>query len=166
MIKDVLIGDQPALRKKAAPVDVQEISDPNFQQAIDELIETMEVKDGLGLAAPQIGISKQIVIVSLQNKARCLINPKITVKSKEVTTGEEGCLSFPGLFGDVTRHESVEVKALDRDGKEQTISAQDLGARTIQHELDHLAGILLPDRLKEQPSPRAKKKLAVAGKSL
>ena len=145
---------------------MQDIDTISFQQEIDELIETMEAKDGLGLAAPQVGVSKQVVIVSLQGVPQCLINPEITVRSKELILGEEGCLSFPGLFGDVTRHQSVEVTALNRDCKQQTIKAQDMDARAIQHELDHLVGILLPDRLKEKPNARAKKDLAIAGKSL
>lgn len=152
MVRRVLIGNNRRLRKKAAPVEPRTLKTPHTQTLIDDLFETMESADGLGLAAPQVGVSKRIIIVMQGQNSTCLINPRITRASKELRLGDEGCLSFPGLFGKVARHKWINVQALDRDGKELKFRAQDFDARVIQHEIDHLNGILLPDRLKEKIS--------------
>jgi peptide deformylase len=159
----ILLGDDPQLRKKAAAVTTEEFAQDSFQAAIDDLFETMQVADGIGLAAPQVGIAKQIVIVTVGNTPLCLINPVITQRSKEIRLGEEGCLSFPGLFGKVARSVSIEVEFLDRHGKKQQLNVKHLDARVIQHEMDHLVGILLPDRLKEKVKAPEE---AYAGRSL
>ncbi len=150
MIRKVLVGNDRRLRKKAAEVDPKTIPTPAMQALIDDMFETMETADGLGLAAPQIAISKRIIIVMQGQESTCLINPKIIRASKELRLGDEGCLSFPGLYGKVARHKWADVQAYDRDGKFLKFRAQDFDARVIQHEIDHLNGILLPDRLKEK----------------
>lgn len=165
MKRAILIGDDPRLRQKAAEVAVSELTTPEMQATIDDLFETMEIADGLGLAAPQVGISKRMAIVVLEDNSAgikgpiCLVNPVITNTSKERELGEEGCLSFPGLFGKVARFKTISVKALDRSGAALAFECSDMDARVIQHELDHLNGVLLPDRLKEKErAPESKSK--------
>jgi peptide deformylase len=153
----ILIGDDPRLRQKAVPLQASELSDMDLQATIDDLHETMEVADGLGLAAPQVGISKRMVIVVQGKTAICLVNPEFKPAGPERELGEEGCLSFPGLFGKVARFKQISVTALDRAGKPLNFTCQDMDARVIQHEIDHLDGILLPDRLKEKETAPAAK---------
>jgi len=164
MKRQILMGDNPLLRKTSALVQPEELSSDQLQNTIDGLFDSMEQADGLGLAAPQVDIQKRFVIVVLDNQARCLVNPQITQTSKERVLGEEGCLSFPGLFGQVARYKSVTVSALDRHGKSLSLALSDLNARVVQHELDHLDGILLPDRLAEKVEPGLE--LQVAGRPL
>jgi peptide deformylase len=159
----VLVGDTPELRRVATEVDPATLALPETQQLIDELFETMETSDGIGLAAPQVGISVRMVIVVLGGTGYCLVNPRITRRSKDLVKGEEGCLSFPGLFGDVVRNREIEFVALDRQGQEINQTVSDLDARVIQHELDHLDGVLLPDRIKEKIKAP---KVALRGRSL
>ena len=159
----ILLGDDPRLRQKAAAVTTQEFTHDSFQATVDDLFDSMQQADGLGLAAPQVGLAKQLIIVTVGNTPHCLINPIITSRSKEIRLGEEGCLSFPGLFGKVARAVSIEVSYLDRHGKKQQLKVNHMDARVIQHELDHLVGILLPDRLKEKVKAPEE---AFAGRSL
>ena len=151
------------LRQKAAQLTAQDLRNADTQLLIDELFETMLVADGLGLAAPQVGVSKRFIIVMQDSTPTCLVNPSFTPTTKERELGEEGCLSFPGLYGKVARFKSIHVLALDRNGNPVELNVSDMNARVIQHEIDHLNGILLPDRLKEKESaPEA----AFAGKPL
>lgn len=159
----ILIGSDPRLRKAAAKVTAEELASSQMQEFIDELIPTMQTADGIGLAAPQVGISSQIIIVVQDDTPMCLVNPSFKPLSDQRELGEEGCLSFPGLFGKVARFKSITVTALDRHGKQLSFEAYDLNARVIQHEIDHLNGVLLPDRLKEkEEAPEA----SVARRSL
>ena len=147
----------PVIRAAAAPVSAEEIRSSQIQTLIDDMIETMHEYDGVGLAAPQIHISKQIVVIEVENNPRypgmpkvpltVLINPQITSRSKKLIEGFEGCLSIPDLRGAVPRNESLVCEALDRAGKPVKIEVQDFFARVIQHEWDHLQGNVYLDRM-------------------
>lgn len=117
-----------------------------------EMVQTMYAEQGIGLAAPQVGVNKQMLVIDCDpsNTATpplVLINPEIQTYSQELATGEEGCLSIPGVFLDVVRPEAVQVKFKDESGRPQKMKASGLLARVIQHELDHLHGVLFVDRV-------------------
>ncbi|MFH1536369.1 MAG: peptide deformylase [Patescibacteria group bacterium] len=138
------------LRKKSKPIKSGDIS--NIEKLISDMIDTMYEDDGIGLAAPQIGKNIQLCIignkVTPDEKDLILINPKITFFGKKTEVLEEGCLSLPDIFGDVERSVKIRVKAKDQNGKEVIIKAKGLFARVIQHEIDHLNGILFMDKIK------------------
>jgi len=144
--------DNPVLRRKAKRV--RKIN-RSVQALIDDMVETMRAAPGVGLAAPQVGVSLRVIVVEVPededdpNSGRLytLINPRIVWASNEMEEGEEGCLSVPGWVGLVDRHTQVAVKALNRGGKEVKIKADGFLARVLQHEIDHLEGILFVDRL-------------------
>jgi peptide deformylase len=142
-----ILGD-PVLRESAK--DVQEIT-AEVKRLVDDMFETMYSEEGVGLAAPQVGISQRIIVVDPQqdqaNQRFALINPVVREVSKEVERGEEGCLSIPGLKDIVERPFSCVVEGLDLDGTERRVEAEGLLARILQHEVDHLNGILFIDRL-------------------
>lgn len=136
----------PVLKKKAQPLTE---FGPKEQKLFDDMIETMHVEDGVGLAAPQIGISRQILIAcpTAKKGEECVIvNPKI-LESSGREIGPEGCLSLPGITGEVVRFKKIKLQFQDRFGKVLQVDLKDFFARVIQHEMDHLAGILLIDRL-------------------
>jgi peptide deformylase len=138
----VKIGD-PVLRETAK--QVSKIT-PNIIKLLKNMADTMRAAEGVGLAAPQIGISKRVVVIDVGDGLIELINPEIvTMEGEEIDT--EGCLSIPGIQGDVKRAAKVQVKALDRTGKTVTYSGSGLLARAFQHEIDHLNGILFVDRM-------------------
>lgn len=144
----VEIGDT-LLRENARPVP--KVGD-NIRKLLTNMADTMYSADGVGLAAPQIGISKRVVVIDVGEGLLELINPEILqMEGKETDT--EGCLSVPDLVGEVTRAYRVVVKGLDRDGKEITVEAEGLLARACQHEIDHLNGVLFVDK-----ADRVKKK--------
>lgn len=137
------IGD-PVLRIKAKKIDEVTKKTNNL---IDNMFDTMYAEDGVGLAAPQIGISKRIAVVDIREDNKIvLINPEI-IEEEGKAVMEEGCLSIPGETGDVIRAEKIKVKTLDRDGNEIEFKAEGLKARAIQHEIDHLDGILFIDKV-------------------
>lgn len=113
---------------------------------IDNMIATMYDVDGVGIAAPQVGENIRLAIITDKGEAIPIINPKIIRRSLRQDTTEEGCLSVPGLYGQVKRSLLVTIMALDRDGEEYRLSANGLTARIIQHEIDHLDGILFIDK--------------------
>jgi peptide deformylase len=150
--------DDPVLRrkaKKAAKVT------PELRQLIDDMVETMRVAPGVGLAAPQVGVSERLIVVEYaeddedadadappaRKKLYVVINPEIVWASEELVEGTEGCLSVPGWMGDVARHEAIAIKGLNRSGQKIKINAEGWLARIFQHEIDHLDGILYIDRL-------------------
>ncbi len=137
-------GEDPALRIVANPV--KEIK-PVVHRLLDDMLETLRYSDnGLALAAPQIGISKRLVVIEYDDQLYELINPEI----KEMSGSEvaiEGCLSFPDVWGEVERAEHVVVTARDRNGEPVTIKADGMLARALQHEIDHLDGILFVDKV-------------------
>lgn len=144
-IRNVRLDTDEILRKKSKKVE--EVDD-KIRELVDDMIETMHQKDGVGLAAPQVGILKRVVVIDLYDDKGpyVLINPEI-VKEKGEQEVEEGCLSFPDKFGKVKRPAEVVVKALDRDGKEYKLKGKGLLAQAISHELDHLEGILFIDKI-------------------
>lgn len=149
MIYPIVTEPNPVLRKKAETVRADEIGSEKFQTLIDDMIETMYAASGIGIAAPQIGLSRRIIIAETgEHKPVAFINPEITSKSWGTVTSEEGCLSVPGLYGIVKRHKSVSAKALGRDGKPVLIKNKELLAIILQHEIDHLNGILFVDKAK------------------
>lgn len=140
----VTLGDE-ILRKKCRPVG--EVTE-RIQTLVDDMIETMHDANGVGLAAPQVGVMRRIFVVDIGEGPIVLINPEIIEMSGE-QTGEEGCLSLPGKAGTVTRANYVKIKGLDREGNEQVYEGTELLARAFQHENDHLDGILYIDKATE-----------------
>jgi peptide deformylase len=132
--------------------------DKNLQTVLDDMVETMREAPGVGLAAPQIGLSERVIVIEYFEKEEdeevegapkkvwTLINPEIVKASEEKLRGVEGCLSIPGLVGEVERHAEVNVKALNRHGKPTKIKARGWLARIFQHEIDHLNGVLFTER--------------------
>lgn len=141
VFKILEIGD-PLLREKARPV---EKITPQVHRLLDNMAETMYHARGVGLAAPQIGVSKRAIVVDVGEGLIEFLNPEIVAASGAVS-GPEGCLSIPGLEGEVVRATKVTVKGLNRHGVEVTLDAEGWLARVLQHEIDHLDGILFVDR--------------------
>ena len=145
------LGDR-ALRtpaKRVAKVDDE------IRQLVREMLQTMYSADGIGLAAPQVGVNKQVIVIDCEpdNPATpplVLINPTIIKSSTDVSPFQEGCLSIPGVYMDVTRPDVVEVSFKDENGRPRTLRATELLARAIQHEMDHLNGVLFVDRVENQ----------------
>jgi peptide deformylase len=149
--KIVTIDDKnDVLRKRATEVDPAEIGTDDFKTLINDMIDTMHKADGVGLAAPQIGVGKRIFVADTAEGPIALINPEFIKMSKGSAKYEEGCLSIPGKYGVVRRSKEVSLKALTVDGEELSFTAQGFFARVMQHELDHLDGILYTDRIQEQ----------------
>jgi len=143
-----IIGD-PILRKKAEDV---EVFDKKLRKFVDEMIDIMYVEDGIGLAAPQIGFSNRIIVVDASELIkgeypRAFINPEIIHFSEETDVKEEGCLSIPGVHEEVTRSVEIVVKYQDEKGRQFTETYTDWLARILQHEIDHLNGVLFVDRI-------------------
>ncbi|MBM7868924.1 peptide deformylase [Clostridium pascui] len=136
------IGDE-ILRKKSKKI---EQIDDRIQMLLDDMLETMYESNGVGLAAPQVGILKRVVVIDIGEGPVFLINPEI-IKSEGSYIDEEGCLSVPGEQGPVERPYKVTVKALDRNGKEIVVEGEELMARALCHEIDHLDGILYVDKI-------------------
>ena len=154
-LKIVKIGDD-TLRKTCRPVD--KIT-PRVLTLLDDMVDTMRAADGVGLAAPQVGILKRIVVIETEpGKVIELINPKIIAFSGE-QTGEEGCLSVPGRSGIVTRPMHVTVRALNRHGQTVDITGSELLARAFCHELDHLDGKLYPSVAERMLTPEEIKEM-------
>lgn len=146
MILPIITLPNPKLRQKSTLVDKNFLLQPTTQKYIDDLIETMVKKDGLGLASVQVDKLWRIFAVATDEGPLVFVNPLITKKSFFKNTDEEGCLSIPEVFGNVKRSQKITVTALGRDGNEFTLKAQGLLARVIQHENDHLDGILFTDK--------------------
>lgn len=144
----------PVLRQKARPVEAKELKTMPLQRFIDDMLETMDEYSGVGLAAPQVHESLRIFVAYLDPEGRAesepmaLINPEITILDEAKVEGWEGCLSIPDIRGRVPRAAHIKVSALDRQGKRIEITASDFPARVIQHEADHLDGILFFDRMR------------------
>ena len=137
----------PLLRQKAKRV---KIIDHSIRELIAQMIDTMRQAQGVGLAATQVGVPLRVLVVELPDQEPlALINPQI-VKRQGERTVEEGCLSVPGLRGEIKRSLSVTVKGLDPEGKEMRVKAQDLLAQALEHEIDHLNGVLYIDHLESQ----------------
>jgi peptide deformylase len=154
-LRTIVTLPDAVLRRKAHAVTK---FDKNLHTLIDDMVETMREAPGVGLAAPQIGLSERIIVIEYfereedeekedaPKKVWAILNPEIIRSSEEKVMGVEGCLSIPGLVGEVERHASVQVKGLNRHGKPMKIKAAGWLARIFQHEIDHLNGILFTDR--------------------
>ena len=152
----------PVLRRVAEPVSPEAIGSPEIQQLIDDMFETMAEYDGAGLAAPQVHVSRRVVIYGVDQNPRypdaeavpltVLVNPRITALTDEVEEDWEGCLSLPGLRGLVPRVTRVRVEAYDRTGRPLRFDAEGFHARVVQHECDHLDAIVYVDRMPSMAS--------------
>jgi peptide deformylase len=157
-LRQIVHLPEPILRRKAKPVTR---FDKDLQTLIEDMIETMREAPGVGLAAPQIDLPMQLAVVEYAEgedeeenedapakpkKLYVLINPEITRVSDEKVMGVEGCLSIPGLIGEVERHEAIQVKALNRHGSPVKLKVDGWMARIFQHEIDHLNGVLFTDK--------------------
>jgi peptide deformylase len=148
----------PVLREKARTVDKSELKTPPVQQFIDSMIDTMYEYSGVGLAAPQVHESLRVFVAMLdpegggEGDAVVFVNPEITVKGDQTVEGWEGCLSIPDIRGRVPRAQHIVVTALDRHGKRFELELKDFPARVVQHETDHLDGVLFFDRMKSMES--------------
>jgi peptide deformylase len=153
-------GD-PVLRRRARPVDAVT---PDIERTIADMIDTMFDEVGLGLAAPQVGISLRLMVVGDDDgrEARALINPAIAEQGGEIVA-EEGCLSIPGVFAPVKRAAWVRLEAQDAQGRPVSITARGLRARVFQHEMDHLDGVLFIDRLDPVTRDRIKRRIRKEG---
>jgi peptide deformylase len=141
-VRDVRVLPDPVLRQKAKKVTK---IDKSVQQLIDDMIETMRAAPGVGLAAPQIGVSLRVVVIELPGReVMVLINPEI-VKRQGERSMLEGCLSVPGYHGEIKRSGWVKVKAQDRQGRNIRLKGEDLLAQVLEHEIDHINGVLYID---------------------
>jgi len=150
-VREIVTVPHPTLRKNA-----RKVTDfgPKLQALVDDMVETMRVAPGVGLAAPQVDITQRVIVVefgdeedeTVEPRLYTIVNPEIVRPSKETVVGTEGCLSIPGLVGDVERSESVTVKGFSRRGQPMKIKANGWLARIFQHEIDHLNGVLFTDK--------------------
>ncbi|MCP4540011.1 MAG: peptide deformylase [Chloroflexi bacterium] len=183
-VRQIVYSDDPLLRKKSRRV---KRINPDMQQLIDDMVETMYEANGIGLAAIQVGVPERIVVVQLplerdpeqdpeeaptseRGELYVVINPKLTRRSREVEDGIEGCLSVLGWVGEVERHTSVMVKGLDRDGENVRIKAEGMLARVFQHEIDHCEGIIFTDLIEDPekiwPVPEGEEEAAEAAQQV
>ncbi len=140
---EIITRDNPRLRLKAKRVPKV---DDSVRRLMDDMVDTMLDAPGVGLAATQVDVQLRVIVMKVDNQLYSLANPEV-VRSSGEQIGYEGCLSVPGYIGEVARAEKVTIKALNRNGKEVRIKGEGLLARAIQHEIDHLDGILFIDRL-------------------
>ena len=149
MIREIVVLGDPVLR---APAEAVHAFDGELHDLVQDMFETMYDADGVGLAAPQIGVSRRVLVVDLRDEDRpdakvALVNPRITWVSEQVDKATEGCLSIPGLEDIVERPWRVTVEGLDPRGDPVVVEADDLFSRALQHEIDHLDGVLFVDRV-------------------
>jgi peptide deformylase len=145
-----MTGAAPVLHERAREVTPEEINSPEFRKLIEDMVETMQSADGVGLAAPQVGVPWRLFIAMSPQGPLALANPVFSKMSWRTTVDEEGCLSLPGEFDKVRRHKSLHVEGLNMDGDPVSFNAENFFARVLQHEMDHLDGILFVDRVREQ----------------
>jgi peptide deformylase len=155
-VRTIVTLPDPVLRRKARAVTR---FDTKLQTLIDDMIETMREAPGVGLAAPQVGVSERLIVVEYyvdeeaeeaedetKKKVWVMLNPEIVKASDEMVMGVEGCLSIPALVGEVERHDALQIKGLNRHGQPMRVKAQGWLARIFQHEIDHLNGVVFTDR--------------------
>jgi len=166
-IRKILTEPDPLLRQISHEI---EVVDDEIRKLMDDMLETMYVAPGIGLAAIQIGVPKRVMIIDLskeeEKKPLYFVNPKVIVKSKNNSTYEEGCLSVPGQFAEVDRPDKCHVSYLDYNGQKKELKAAGLLATCIQHEMDHLEGILFIDYLSKLKKNYIVKKLSKQKKVL
>jgi peptide deformylase len=149
----------PVLRQRAAPIPPDEIRSADVQRLIDDMVETMREYSGAGLAAPQVHVPRRIAVIEVLGNPRypdapsipltVLVNPVVTPLTEEMDEGWEGCLSVPDMRGVVPRYTSVRLEGFDREGQPIDLVAKEFFARVIQHETDHLDGIVYVDRMRD-----------------
>ena len=154
-VREVLRMGHPVLREKAKPVE--KLGTPELRALVEDMKETMKAKNGAGLAAPQIGVGQRVVIFGVESNPRypdaepvpftVLVNPKIVMLTREVEEDWEGCLSVPGMRGVVPRYTKLRYSGFDEEGNPIEREAEGFHARVVQHECDHLDGILYPQRM-------------------
>ena len=159
--KKIVIEPDPILRKESKPV---EKVDDELRRLLDDMLETMYAAPGIGLAAVQVGILKRLIVIDISKDKEkkdplFLINPKIISKSKQTSTYEEGCLSLPGHFAEIERPAECQINFIDYNGKKKEIKANGLLSTCIQHEVDHLNGVLFIDYLSKLKKDMIIKKL-------
>ena len=168
MLRKILTEPDPILRKKCEPL---EKVDSETKKLMDDMLETMYAAPGIGLAAIQVGILKRLVVLDIskgeeEKKPMFLINPKIIHQSKKTSIYEEGCLSLPGQFAEIERPAECILKYIDYNGKEKELKADGLLATCVQHEVDHLNGILFIDYLSKLKKDMIIKKLVKQKKGI
>ncbi len=173
-LRKIVTLPDPILRRKARAVSNYGKS---FQTLVDDMVETMREAPGVGLAAPQVGIGERLIVVEyaeppeegdeepkkeVKPKLYVMVNPEIVKTSEETELGVEGCLSIPGLVGEVERFSTVQIKGLNRRGQPMKVKAEGWLARIFQHEIDHINGVVFPDRATRvwKPEPEEEEKLA------
>jgi peptide deformylase len=161
-LRDILIAPHPKLKTKAEPVATV---DDEVRRLLDDMFETMYAAPGIGLAAPQVGVMQRIVVMDVADKESppqplALVNPEIVARGEDKVVAEEGCLSLPEIYADVERYARAFVRFTDRDGEVREMDADGLLARCIQHELDHLDGVLFVDHLSALKRKMLMRKLA------
>jgi peptide deformylase len=160
----ILEFPDPRLRTKAVPVDPARLADPAMQRLFDDMFETMYEAPGIGLAASQDDVHQRFMVIDVseeKNQPMVFVNPEIVAREGEQVY-QEGCLSVPGIYADVTRANEIDVRFLDRDGKAREMRVDGLLAVCIQHEMDHLEGKLFVDYLSPLKREMVRKKLAKA----
>ncbi|AJD39810.1 peptide deformylase [Rhizobium sp. SEMIA 4085] len=166
-IKPLIILPDPVLRQVSKPI---ERVDADLKRLADDMLETMYDAPGIGLAAIQVGVPRRILVIDVsregeEKQPQVFINPKIVKSSDERSVYEEGCLSIPDYYAEVERPATVSVEYLDRDGKEHTVEADGLLATCLQHEIDHLNGVLFIDYISRLKREMVIKKFTKAAKS-
>ena len=159
--RKIVIEPDPILRKESEPI---EKVDNDLRKLLDDMLETMYAAPGIGLAAVQVGILKRLIVIDISKDKEkknplFLINPKIVSKSKNTSIYEEGCLSLPGHFAEIERPAECQINFLDYNGKKKEITAKGLLSTCIQHEIDHLNGVLFIDYLSKLKKDMIIKKL-------
>ena len=168
MLRKILIEPDPILRKKCEPL---EQVNADTKKLMDDMLETMYAAPGIGLAAVQVGVLKRLVVIDISKDKETkqpifLINPQIIHQSKKTSVYEEGCLSLPGQFAEIERPAECNLKYIDYNGKEKELKADGLLATCIQHEVDHLNGILFIDYLSKLKKDMIIKKLVKQKKEI
>ncbi len=163
----IIWAPDPVLKTKCEPVAAV---DDAVRALMDDMLDTMYAAPGIGLAAPQIGVTKRVIVVDVSDKDEprnpiCLANPEILWKAEETAPHEEGCLSIPDLYADVERPVAVRVAYLDRDGEKREIEADGLLGICLQHEIDHIDGVLFVDHLSSLKRNMIMKKMVKAKKA-
>ena len=166
-IKPLIILPDPLLRQVSKPI---ERVDADLQRLADDMLETMYDAPGIGLAAIQIGVPRRMLVIDVSREGEekqplVFVNPEVVASTDERSVYEEGCLSIPDYYAEVERPATVTVKYLDRDGKEQTVQADGLLATCLQHEIDHLNGVLFIDHISRLKRDMVIKKFTKAAKS-
>ena len=167
-LRQILTEPNEILRQKSLPV---ENVDKDLQILMDDMLETMYAAPGIGLAAIQVGVPKRVIVMDIEQKEGkknplFFINPEVIEKSKNLSTYEEGCLSVPGQFAEIDRPDKCQIKYLDYFGKKREITTEGMLATCIQHEMDHLEGILFIDYLSKLKKSMIIKKLSKQKKAI